>query len=72
MSIKGDTLVCTIGKNKIRLLYTKVETAFQLVKQALHSDAVLVYFDSLKHVILSCDALLLVLVLFYFIYLTIN
>ena len=35
---------------------TKEEAAFQLEKQALHSDAVLVHFDSSKPLILACDA----------------
>ena len=36
--------------------HTKEEAAFQLAKQALHSYAVLVHFDSSKPLILACDA----------------
>ena len=56
MSTKLTPLYALLLKKKRRSWHTKEEAAFQFAKQALHSDAVLVHFDSLKPLILVCNA----------------
>ena len=56
MSTKLTPLYALLAKKKRWSWHTKEEAAFQLAKQALHSDAVLVHFDSSKPLILACDA----------------
>ena len=56
MSTKLTPLYALLAKKKRWSWHTKEEAAFQLAKQALHSDAVLVHFDSSKPIILACDA----------------
>ena len=56
MSTKLTHLYALLAKKKRWSLHTKEQAAFQLAKQALHSDAVLVHFDSSKPLILACDA----------------
>ena len=56
MSTKLTPLYALLAKKKRWSWHTKEEAAFQLAKQALHSDAVLVHFDSSKPLILAYDA----------------
>ena len=55
MSTKLTPLYALLAKKKRWSWHTE-EAAFQLAKQALHSDAVLVHFDSSKPLILAFDA----------------
>ena len=56
MSTMLTPLYALLAKKKRWSWHTKEEAGFQLAKQALHSDAVLVHFDSSKPLILACDA----------------
>ena len=56
MSTKLTPLYALLAKKKRWSWHTKEEAAFQLSKRALHSDAVLVHFNSSKPLILACDA----------------
>ena len=56
MSTNLTPLYALLAKNKRWSWHTKEEATFQLAKQALHSNAVLVYFDSSKPLILAYDA----------------
>ena len=56
MSTKLTPLYALLAKKKRWSWHTKEEAVFQLAKQALRSDAVLVNFDTSKPLILACDA----------------
>ena len=45
-----------LGKNKKWFWSSKQQQAFQIAKDALQTDAVLVHFDSTKPLVLACDA----------------
>ena len=52
MSTKLTPICALLAKKKRWSWHTKEEAAFQLAKQALHSDAVLLHFDSSKPLIM--------------------
>ena len=56
LSSKLTPLYTLLRKNQRWSWGTKEETAFQLAKDALQTDAVLVHYDSSKPLILACDA----------------